>query len=101
MRFLIDENIPRALTAQIVALGFFVIDVRDTEFRGKPDEAVMQLAIAYDAIIITRDRGFAVEKSWPQEFSAGVIFVNLSHTIPAKVINTKLLELITQRSPES
>ncbi len=73
MNFLIDENMPRSPAPQIAALGFNVEDVRDVGLRGQPDDKVWEAAAAADAIIITRDRGFAVPKDWPTAFTAGVI----------------------------
>ena len=83
MNFLVDENMPRPLAAEISALGFPAQDVRDIGLRARPDSEVMQIAIEMDAIIITRDRLFADPRSWRREFGAGVIFVNLGSSIPA------------------
>ena len=70
MNFLVDENMPRSLAAQIAALGFNVQDVRDIWLKGHPDSEVMEAAILLDAIIITRDRGLADARTWPENFSA-------------------------------
>jgi predicted nuclease of predicted toxin-antitoxin system len=99
LNFLVDENMPRSLAPQIAVLGFNVQDVRDIGLKGHPDEEVMEAAIASDAIIITRDRGFANVKSWHENFTAGVIFINLPDDIPASAVNAKVLELINQRLP--
>jgi predicted nuclease of predicted toxin-antitoxin system len=101
LNFLIDENIPRSLAAQIATLGFSVLDVRDIGLRGHPDNEVFNAAIKSDAIIITRDRGFSIEKNWPAEFTAGVIFVNLPDDTTGNVINEKLIRLLSQRLPVS
>jgi predicted nuclease of predicted toxin-antitoxin system len=77
LNFLVDENMPRTLAPQILALGFEVQDVRDIGLTGHPDPEVMEAAIATDAIIITRDRGFADPRAWAESFTAGVIFVHL------------------------
>lgn len=57
--------------------------------------------IAGDAIIITRDRGFVIESSWPPDFTAGVIFVNLPDNFSAEEINSKIIALLSRRIPES
>jgi predicted nuclease of predicted toxin-antitoxin system len=101
LKFLIDENMPRTLASQIAALGFEVQDVRDIGLRGRPDDEVFDMAMSIDAIIITRDRGFAIEKSWPANFTAGVIFVNLPDTTSAVDINEKIVRLLSQRLPVS
>lgn len=101
MNFLVDENMPRTLAPQIADLGFSVQDVRDIGLRARPDTEVMDAAIATDAIIITRDRGFANPKTWPTEFTAGMIFVDLPSNTPAKIVNARVLELIAKRLPVS
>ena len=101
MNFLVDENMPRSLAPQIAALGFSVQDVRDIGLRGHPDHEVMETAIACDAIIITRDRGFADPRSWSKNFTAGVIFVNLPDDTSAININAKILGLLANRLPAS
>jgi hypothetical protein len=97
LNFLIDENMPRSLAAQIMALGFTVQDVRDMGLRGRPDSDVFDAAIIADAIIITRDRGFIIERNWPAPFTAGVIFVHLPDDTPVSVINGKIVDLLAQR----
>lgn len=101
MNFLVDENMPRTLAPQIADLGFSVQDVRDIGLRARPDTEVMDAAITTDAIIITRDRGFANPKTWPTEFTAGMIFVDLPSNTPAKIVNARVLELLTKRLPVS
>jgi predicted nuclease of predicted toxin-antitoxin system len=101
VNFLVDENMPRTLAPQITELGFNVQDVRDIGLRARPDSEVMDAAIATDAIIITRDRGFANPKTWPTEFTAGMIFVDLPSNTPANIVNARVLELIAKRLPVS
>lgn len=101
MNILVDENMPRSLAPQIATLGFSVQDVRDIGLRGHPDAEVMAAAIAADAIIITRDRGLADPRGWAEAFTAGVIFVNLPDDTPATTVNTRILELLTNRLPVS
>jgi predicted nuclease of predicted toxin-antitoxin system len=101
VNFLVDENMPRTLAPQIVELGFNVQDVRDIGLRARPDNEVMDAAIATDAIIITRDCGFANPKTWPTEFTAGMIFVDLPSNTPANTVNARVLELIAKRLPVS
>jgi len=101
LNILVDENMPRSLAPQLIALGFSVQDVRDIGLRGKPDTEVMAIAVEQDAIIITKDRGFTNIKSWDDNFTAGVIFINLPDDTRSDVINARIVELLTQRLPES
>jgi hypothetical protein len=101
VKFLVDENMPRPLAAAISQLGYPVQDVRDIGLLGHPDPEVMETAIATDAIIITRDRGFADPRGWPDDFTAGVIFVNLPSSTPAPIVMGKVLDLIQNRRPNT
>ena len=101
MNFLVDENMPRSLAPQIAALGFVAQDVRDIGLRGRDDDEVFDAAVASDGIIITRDRGFTVEKTWPDDFTAGVIFVNLPDDADAKVLNATVIALLSKQLPVS
>ncbi len=101
MKFLIDENMPRSLAGKIAELGFEVHDVRDIGLASHPDEEVMQAAIELDAIIITGDRRFADPRSWSDEFNSGVIFITLPEGTSAKVLISKIIDLIKDRHPDS
>jgi Domain of unknown function (DUF5615) len=101
VNFLVDENMPRSLAAAISALGFQADDVRDMGLRARPDTEVMQLAIELDAIIITRDRRFADPRGWPQEFTAGMVYLSLDSSVPATIIIARILDLIQNRQPNS
>lgn len=101
MNILIDENMPRSLAPQLIELGFNVQDARDIGLRGHPDTEVMAIAVQQDVIIITKDRGFTNIKSWDENFTAGVIFINLPDDTSSKVVNARIIELLTQRLPES
>jgi len=101
VNFLVDENMPRSLAIEICALGFSAQHVKDIDLLGHPDSEVMQAAIATDAMIITRDRGFADPRGWPQEFTAGVIFINLPSSTPTSITIAKILDLIQTRLPSS
>ena len=101
MNLLIDENMPRSLAGELLALGLSARDARDIGLLGHSDEEVFRVAAAIDAIIITRDRGFTYEKSWPPDFTAGVIFVNLPDDTPASIVKAKVTNLLTKRLLES
>lgn len=101
MNLLIDENMPRSLTGELLALGFSARDARDIGLLGHSDEEVFRVDTAIDAIIITLDRGFTYEKNWPPDFTAGVIFVNLPDDTPASIVKAKVTNLLTQRLPDS
>lgn len=92
---------PRSLAPQMKALGLEVKDVRDIGLQGCPDSEVMQIAVAENAILITRDRGFADPRSWPPEFTAGAVFVNLPSSTPVDTVNKKVLSVLSTRESSS
>jgi len=92
---------PRSLASQIVKAGFQADDVRDIGLRGKPDSDVLAAGEALDAIIVTRDRGFKNDQQWPANFTAGVILVNLPDDAPVRLVNSRVLALLSMRLPES
>ena len=101
MKFLVDENMPRSLLAELLALNFEAQDVRDVGLLGRPDEEVFEFATVSDSIVITRDHGFTYLRNWPADFTAGVIFVNLPDDATTKQINSKIIALLTQRLTKS
>ena len=101
MRLLIDESMPRSLTPQLVARGFIAQDVRDIGLKGKSDTEIFSAAVASDAIIITRDKGFIRTRIWPAAFTAGVIAIDLPDNVHAHIINAKVIDLLTHRQPDS
>jgi hypothetical protein len=46
---------------------------------------------AMGVIIITKDRGFTNVETWDEDFTAGVIFINLPDDIPASSVNAKII----------
>lgn len=92
---------PRSLAVEIAQLGHTAVDVRDIGLRGRPDDEVFEAAIQADAVIITRDRGFALEGNWPSLFKAGVVLVNLPESTPGQVINARIISLLKARPAES
>lgn len=92
---------PRSLAAVIFDFGFQADDVRDIGLRGKPDADVLATAASLDAIVVTRDRGFKNDKEWPDDFTAGVILVNLPDDSPVSLVVGRVLALLSKRLPES
>ena len=92
---------PRSLAGLVEALGHTAHDIRDLGLRGLPDAQVLAAAKDRDALVITRDQGFAVERAWPDGFTAGVIVVRPGGGGEAVAINRLVLDLLRQRLPES
>ncbi len=58
MRFLLDENFPRAVIPILEAMGHEVDDYRLIGVTGSPDGNVVRLAKERSAVILTTDRNF-------------------------------------------
>lgn len=101
MNILVDENMPRSLAPRLAGMGHSAQDVRDIGLRGHDDREVFARALADDALIITRDRGFSAPRGWPPGFTAGVVFVNFSEGTPASVITDRVVDMFTRRLPAS
>lgn len=56
MRFMLDENVPAAVSHFLVEQGFEVILSRDAVGEGEPDPVVAQAAQVNDAILVSLDR---------------------------------------------
>ncbi len=58
MKFLLDENFPKAVIPVLEKQGHQVIDFRRIGVEGSPDEEVVRVAIENSAAILTTDRDF-------------------------------------------
>lgn len=75
-RFLVDENLPRLLTARLMAAGYSVEDARDVGLRSRPDPVVFAYAQAHSQTIITLDKGIGSIVQYPKPH-AGIIAARL------------------------
>lgn len=58
MKFLLDENFPKASHLLLAGLHHDIIDFRDGGIVGSPDSEVVAMAITERAILLTTDRDF-------------------------------------------
>ncbi len=77
MRFLLDENFPKAAAGFLEDNGHTWFDVRGTEFEGKDDSELVEEAQRQDAIILTTDRDFyhTLRHQYPNH--AGLVVIAL------------------------
>lgn len=78
MKFLLDENIPRAVFSFLESLGH---DVQNLQIIGKTgirNGEVFGLAQAEDRILLTFDRHFGNVLVYPPEESAGIIVLRIN-----------------------
>ena len=77
MKFLIDANLPRSITALISGLGHEVEFARDIGLAAAPDSAIAARAQIMRAVLLTRDLDFADVRNYPPEQYAGIVVLRL------------------------
>ena len=82
-RFLVDENLPRSLVVDLIALGHVAAHVSDVGLRGAKDPDVWALAQAstVELTLITGDKDFATILAYPPPH-AGIIVVEVPDIMP-------------------
>ena len=86
LKVLVDEDMPRPVTALLRSLGIDVADVRDVGLKGSTDSEVIRYAREHKMILLSRDKEFANILRYPPGSHCGVIWVNLPYTFLRKQI---------------
>jgi predicted nuclease of predicted toxin-antitoxin system len=89
MRFLIDAQLPPELANWMRQKGFEASAVRDIGLRDGTDGAIWTHAIETDAIIVTKDKDFAIRRNAASD-GPQVLWLTMGNTI-----NRVLLERLT------
>ncbi len=84
MNIVIDEDLPRLLTAMLTRHGHRVFDVRDTALRGKSDEMVFKFAQENQAVLFSADLGFANILNFPLGSHSGIFILRFPHEVTTK-----------------
>ncbi|MEK7949673.1 DUF5615 family PIN-like protein [Luteolibacter soli] len=77
MRFLLDENFPKAAASFLEEAGHEVFDFRGTAEEGIEDSSVFVKAQAYGAVLLTTDRDFFHTIPHLFDTHAGVVVIAL------------------------
>lgn len=95
MKFLLDENFPKAAQLMLTAAGHEVFDFRGTAEEGISDAAVFTKAQHLGATLLTTDRDFfhTVPHLFPSH--AGVVVVALRQPSRAAILD-RLASLLSQ-----
>ena len=80
-RFLIDENLPRSLVADLEQRGYVAEHVYDLRMGGAKDPAVYAYAQSKRAILLTGDKDFSNVLVYSPPH-AGIIIVEIPDTLP-------------------
>lgn len=95
MKIVIDEDLPRSLSAALRADGHEVFDIRDHGLRGMPDERIFRFAQEQKAILMSGDRGFANTLSFPLGTHNGIIVLRFPSELDTSYVNRVVLNLMT------
>jgi predicted nuclease of predicted toxin-antitoxin system len=91
MRFLVDANLPRSITAVLTRFGHSFEFVRDTALASAPDRVIAQRARDSGAALLTRDLGFADVRNYPPEEFPGIAVLRVPDDLTAADI-TQIVE---------
>src|SRR2546428_4604461 len=91
MRFLLDENVPRAGAKWLGGLGHDVLYVPDTDLRGQPDERLVKACNAENRIFVSFDLGLAVP---PSELRTGLVLIRAPRSFTPTLICDLLAEAV-------
>jgi|SRR5580658_9399204 len=85
-RFLVDEDLPRALAPALRQAGLDARDAREEGLRGQPDANIFSFAVERGFVIVTADVEFGNELVYPPHSHHGVLLVRLPETLPGPTI---------------
>ena len=91
MRFIVDEDLPRATCALLSEYGHLAFDVRDIGYRGAKDSEIASYAQREGLCIVTGDFDFSDVRNYPPGEYAGLVILKLHRTATASTI-LQLLE---------
>ena len=98
MRFLIDENVPRAVVEALVQRRHDVRTVWETGEGGLADEEIIAIAARDDRIIVTFDKGFGELARRPElPAPSGLILLRFVPRDPADAVNVVVRALAARR----
>ena len=89
MKFLVDENLPNALAAELSTQGFDVVKAT----AGSSDAEVSALAQKDKRVLLTLDKDFADIISYPPSEYHGIICFRLKHPVPTSIMRSLRLVL--------
>jgi predicted nuclease of predicted toxin-antitoxin system len=87
-RFLIDEDLPKAVAQALSAAGHDARGVRDGGLQGSPDAEIHAFATGNGLVLVTADLGLADPFRYPPEH--GTVLVRLPNSTPASEIGRRV-----------
>jgi predicted nuclease of predicted toxin-antitoxin system len=99
LKFILDENIPKAALALLAEYGHQAKDIRDTEWVGQDDSVILDFAIREQAMVITTDRDFFHTLQFTHPHHWGIVVILLRQP-SRKAILAKLKWFLFNVPPE-
>lgn len=96
MRFLVDEDLPRATGDLLRRYGHEAFDVRDIGLRGAKDSRIANYAKKESLCLVTGDFDFSDVRNYPPKEYAGLVVLGLSKNATASFILNLLESFLRQ-----
>jgi len=93
VRILVDESLPPNLAVRLTDEGHAARHIRQLGLTGFPDAAVFQAAQAENAVLISRDVGFADTTAYKLGSHRGIVVVRM----PNRIRISHLIDVVTAR----
>ena len=94
-RFLIDEDLPPSLGARLRQEGRETTHINDLGLRGSSDAAVFKLAQEREAVLVSRDLGFANALQYPPGSHHGIVVVRFPSEIRTQTLVAEIIACLT------
>ena len=97
MKFLVDENVSKAVASCLEKLGHEVSSIIGSKISGIGDKKIFQIAVETGSIIVTRDYHFTNNLLFPAEKTKGIIYIRKGNLTSNEEV--ELLEKTVKRFP--
>ncbi len=94
MKLFLDENIPRSITRELIALGLEAEHAAEVGLRGAIDKEIASYAKKQKAILVTKDLEFGSLIAYPPGTHYGLIILRLSSRAGTVEISRALKEFL-------
>ena len=96
MRFLVDEDLPRAVDDLLKRYGHEAVDVRDIGLRGAKDIEIADYAQKQKLCMLSGDLGFCDIRKYPPSKYDGLVVIRIPRGVTVSFI-VRLLESFLKR----
>lgn len=96
--FLVDEDLPRSLSRELLAAGFSSQDVRDVGLRGKSDDEIFHYASTHRLTLLTGDLGFGNILRYPLGQHHGIVVARLPNEMSVAAVNETVVRALQDLS---